>query len=180
MGSALDLANHIKLRENQKRELARHGQALWNMRAAFVDLKRKFPTLGTKDDDELLVDKERPPKRPKPTDTAYATEHSGTYFVRADRRMQTYSIPRPSCGFWFACNSARDPDETEGTVCSDHELRRIGFGATEGKGLLLGRWNRRELFIPLIGYKLTGVYAESVSESSSQRITARFQVVPCS
>ncbi|EIN12711.1 hypothetical protein PUNSTDRAFT_130959 [Punctularia strigosozonata HHB-11173 SS5] len=70
MGSAFDLANHILVRENQKRDLARHGQALWDMRAAFVDLKRKFPTLGTKDDDELLVDKERPPKRPKQTDTA--------------------------------------------------------------------------------------------------------------
>ena len=40
------------------------SQAIWEKRLAFVDLKRKFPSLHDKADEELLVDKERPLKRP--------------------------------------------------------------------------------------------------------------------
>jgi len=37
---------------------------------AFADLKRKFPALTDKDDESLLVDKERPVKKPE---IAYVT-----------------------------------------------------------------------------------------------------------
>jgi len=40
-------------------------QEVWNQRTTFSDFKRKFPTLSTKEDEELLVDKERVPKKPK-------------------------------------------------------------------------------------------------------------------
>lgn len=39
------------------------SQGVWEKRLAFADLKRKFPTLHDKVDEELLVDKERPTKR---------------------------------------------------------------------------------------------------------------------
>jgi len=48
-----------------KKEAAQLHQEVWNQRIFFSDLKRKFPTLSTKEDEELLIDKERVPKKPK-------------------------------------------------------------------------------------------------------------------
>ncbi|KAH9475176.1 Enhancer of polycomb-like protein 1 [Psilocybe cubensis] len=59
----LELAKAILTRETLKKELAAQSQAVWEKRLAFVDLKRKFPSLNDKIDEELLVDKERPTKR---------------------------------------------------------------------------------------------------------------------
>jgi len=59
----LELAKSILLRESLKKESANQSQAIWEKRLAFADLKRKFPTLHDKADEELLVDKERPSKR---------------------------------------------------------------------------------------------------------------------
>lgn len=54
-------------RETMKRETARHGRAVWEIRENMATMKRKFPALGVKEDEELFFDKERqPPKRPKP------------------------------------------------------------------------------------------------------------------
>lgn len=58
-------------RETLKRDAARQSQNVWDKRLALVDLKRKFPSLGAKEDEELLHDKERIPKRIK-TDSAFA------------------------------------------------------------------------------------------------------------
>ena len=59
----LELAKSILVRESLKKESANQSQAIWEKRLAFADLKRKFPTLHDKADEELLVDKERPSKR---------------------------------------------------------------------------------------------------------------------
>jgi hypothetical protein len=48
-----------------KKEVLQQSQQVWEHRFIFSDLKRKFPTLSTKEDDELLIDKERAPKRVK-------------------------------------------------------------------------------------------------------------------
>ncbi|KAJ7880322.1 enhancer of polycomb-like-domain-containing protein [Mycena olivaceomarginata] len=59
----LDLAKAVLAREGLKQENARQAQNVWEKRLAVVDLKRKFPTLGDRADEELLIDKERPPKK---------------------------------------------------------------------------------------------------------------------
>jgi enhancer of polycomb-like protein len=46
------------------------SQDVWEKRLAFADLKLKFPMLNDKVDEELLVDKERPVKKP---DASYVT-----------------------------------------------------------------------------------------------------------
>ncbi|KZP22575.1 hypothetical protein FIBSPDRAFT_952694 [Athelia psychrophila] len=50
--------------------LNRIVSGVWDKRLALVDLKHKFPTLGAKEDEELLHNKERIPKRIK-TDSAF-------------------------------------------------------------------------------------------------------------
>jgi enhancer of polycomb-like protein len=60
----LEIAKTILTRETVKKEVAQQAQAIWEKRLAFSDLKRKFPTLNDKLDEELLVDKERPVKKP--------------------------------------------------------------------------------------------------------------------
>ncbi|KAJ7224458.1 enhancer of polycomb-like-domain-containing protein [Mycena pura] len=59
----LDLAKAVLARESHKQESVRQSQNVWEKRVAVVDLKRKFPTLGDKVDEELLIDKERPAKK---------------------------------------------------------------------------------------------------------------------
>ncbi|RDB31064.1 Enhancer of polycomb-like protein 1 [Hypsizygus marmoreus] len=49
----------VLLCENQKKETAQQAQQLWQRHRAFADLKRKFPALGDKGDEELLMDKEK-------------------------------------------------------------------------------------------------------------------------
>ncbi|KAF8966069.1 enhancer of polycomb-like-domain-containing protein [Flammula alnicola] len=61
----LELARTLLTREKTKKEYAAQSQAVWERRLAFADLKRKFPSLNDKMDEELLVDKERPAKRPE-------------------------------------------------------------------------------------------------------------------
>ena len=46
---------------------------VWEKRLEFAELKRKFPTLGTKEDEELLHEKERVVKKPRVESTKYAT-----------------------------------------------------------------------------------------------------------
>lgn len=52
-------------RETQKKECITQSHDIWQKRMAFADLKRKYPSLKDKIDDELLVDKERPVKKPE-------------------------------------------------------------------------------------------------------------------
>jgi enhancer of polycomb-like protein len=59
----LELAKAILTRETVKKELTQQSQVVWEKRAVLADLKRKCPSLGDKNDEELLIDKERPAKR---------------------------------------------------------------------------------------------------------------------
>jgi len=68
--TASDMANGVLRREQLKRETSVHSNAVWKKRCDLVDLKRKFPSLGTKEDEELFHDKERVAKKLKP-DIAY-------------------------------------------------------------------------------------------------------------
>ncbi|PFH50331.1 hypothetical protein AMATHDRAFT_145389 [Amanita thiersii Skay4041] len=61
----LELAKAILTREGLKREVAQQSQGIWEKRAGVVDLKRKFPSLGDKNDEEFLIEKERPTKKPE-------------------------------------------------------------------------------------------------------------------
>ncbi|KAF7309638.1 Enhancer of polycomb-like protein [Mycena indigotica] len=61
----LDLAKHVLARETMKQESVRQSQDVWEKRMAIVDLKRKYPALVG--DEELLIDKERPVKKPEPS-----------------------------------------------------------------------------------------------------------------
>lgn len=58
----LDLAKAVFMRETHKKECAHHAQQVWERRLGLVDLKRKYPSLGDRMDEELLVDKEKPKK----------------------------------------------------------------------------------------------------------------------
>lgn len=69
LATAMELANSALQREGLKREFASHGKSVWESRFALVDLKRKFPALGAKEDEELFHDKERVPKKIR-TDTS--------------------------------------------------------------------------------------------------------------
>ena len=63
----LELAKSILIRETLKKDNAAQSQGIWANRLAFADLKRKFPAFNDKADEELLVDKERPVKKPDPS-----------------------------------------------------------------------------------------------------------------
>jgi enhancer of polycomb-like protein len=58
----LELAKTVLNRETLKQECVRQTQNVWEKRFNFVELKRKFPMLGDKADEEMLHDKERVPK----------------------------------------------------------------------------------------------------------------------
>ncbi|PPR07151.1 hypothetical protein CVT24_010699 [Panaeolus cyanescens] len=61
----LDIAKAVLERERLKKDAFKLSQEVWEKRRAFADLKRKFPALGDRMDDELLVDRERPLKKPE-------------------------------------------------------------------------------------------------------------------
>ncbi|KAJ8579381.1 hypothetical protein M405DRAFT_848265, partial [Rhizopogon salebrosus TDB-379] len=61
----LELAKTLLSRENLKRDYTQQTLQVWDKRLEFIELKRKFPSLGTKEDEELLLDKERVVKKPK-------------------------------------------------------------------------------------------------------------------
>ncbi|VDC03110.1 unnamed protein product [Peniophora sp. CBMAI 1063] len=67
--SAHELARNLCQREALKREILQCSKAVWEGRETMVSLKRRFPTLGVKEDDELLVDKERAPKKLRQTES---------------------------------------------------------------------------------------------------------------
>ena len=66
-----DLVNWIVQRELFKKEVTAHSQVVWDKRFGLIDLKRKFPALGSKEDDELFFDKERVSKKVKTESSTY-------------------------------------------------------------------------------------------------------------
>jgi len=65
LAMSLELSKLVLARETLKKEYGPQAQNVWEKRLNVVELKRKFPTLGDKADEELLQDKERVPKAPK-------------------------------------------------------------------------------------------------------------------
>lgn len=63
----LQLANLVLEREQLKRETAAHSQHVWEERRELVEIRLKNPTVIEKGDEELLLDKERPSRRPEAT-----------------------------------------------------------------------------------------------------------------
>ena len=70
LATALDVVRLVQRRELVKRDVQSQGRVVWGMRQGLVDLKRAHPSLGAKEDDDLFMDKEKPPKKPK-VDTTY-------------------------------------------------------------------------------------------------------------
>lgn len=65
LAQSLELAKTLLARENLKKENAQQVVQVWDKRLEFAELKRKFPALGTKEDEELLYEKERVAKKPR-------------------------------------------------------------------------------------------------------------------
>ncbi|KAF9221104.1 hypothetical protein BS17DRAFT_797325 [Gyrodon lividus] len=65
LAQSLELAKTLLARENLKKENAQQAVQVWEKRLEFVELKRKYPSLGTKEEEELLHDKERVAKKPR-------------------------------------------------------------------------------------------------------------------
>ena len=65
MSSSIEIAMLLLRREELKREAPQQTQNVWNRRLPILELKRNFAALGSKEDDELLVDKERVSKKSK-------------------------------------------------------------------------------------------------------------------
>ncbi|KAG2335882.1 hypothetical protein BDR05DRAFT_953751 [Suillus weaverae] len=80
----LELAKTLLCRENLKRDYTQHTLQVWDKRFEFAELKHKFPSLGTKEDEELLLDKERVAKKPKimSLDSSCMQETAGTRDLR--------------------------------------------------------------------------------------------------
>ena len=70
LGHAAELARNVLAREMHKKGTHLEAKEVWEKRFAFLELKRKHPALAGKDDEDVLVEKERPPKRPKATEPA--------------------------------------------------------------------------------------------------------------
>ncbi|KAI0635269.1 enhancer of polycomb-like-domain-containing protein [Trametes polyzona] len=65
LGDILDIVRHVNQREKLKRETQSQNHLVWDKRHVLADLKRARPSLGSKEDEELFLDRERPPKKQK-------------------------------------------------------------------------------------------------------------------
>lgn len=65
LATAAELVKGVVQREIIKKEVNIQGQSVWEKRFNLIDHKRKFPALGSKEDDELFYDKERVSKKAK-------------------------------------------------------------------------------------------------------------------
>ncbi|OSX65465.1 hypothetical protein POSPLADRAFT_1167718, partial [Postia placenta MAD-698-R-SB12] len=70
LDEALKLSNFLMRREKAKRESAHHAHTVWDKRFTLAEFKRKYPSLCSKEDDDLFYDKERVPKKPRLESTA--------------------------------------------------------------------------------------------------------------
>jgi enhancer of polycomb-like protein len=64
--ASIEIARLLCERERLKRDLPKQVQFVWTKRVPILDLKRNFASLGSKEDEDLLVEKERVPKKLKP------------------------------------------------------------------------------------------------------------------
>ena len=56
--TTLELVKNVIQRETYRQEVAQQSQTVWEKRVTVADMKRRFLSLGTKEDKELLHDKE--------------------------------------------------------------------------------------------------------------------------
>ena len=92
LAMALDIIRLIQQREILKQDSHQHASNLWNKRQTLADVKRAHPSLGTKEDDELFLDKERPPKKPR-VETRYAPRQKADVpYSSADLRSSWASL----------------------------------------------------------------------------------------
>ncbi|KAI9463887.1 enhancer of polycomb-like-domain-containing protein [Boletus coccyginus] len=73
LAQSLELAKTLVVREGLKKENVQQVVQVWEKRLEFTELKRKFPTLGIKEDEELLHEKERVIKKPRVESTSRIT-----------------------------------------------------------------------------------------------------------
>lgn len=71
LAQSLELAKTLLTRENLKKENVQQVVQVWEKRLEFAELKRKFPALGIKEDEEMLHEKERVAKKPRVESTKY-------------------------------------------------------------------------------------------------------------
>jgi enhancer of polycomb-like protein len=62
---AMDLGNLVVQRERLKRSQMHLVGAVWDTRNRYAKLKRKFSDISSKDDEDLLIDRERVAKKSK-------------------------------------------------------------------------------------------------------------------
>jgi enhancer of polycomb-like protein len=73
LSTAAELVDCVFKCKQLKREVAQQGQDVWEKRGDYTFLKQKFSSLlNPKEDDELLFDKERVVKKPRPAEQWYA------------------------------------------------------------------------------------------------------------
>jgi enhancer of polycomb-like protein len=65
LGQAYSLALTVLQREQTKCLQLQTSRTIWKTRATILDLKRKLGSSVSKEDEDILVDKERPAKKPK-------------------------------------------------------------------------------------------------------------------
>ncbi|KAG7452940.1 uncharacterized protein BT62DRAFT_36151 [Guyanagaster necrorhizus] len=66
LADPLDIANRVLEREKHKFTFVQLHKSVWERRIALAELKQKNPSFGDKTDVDLLVDKEKPVKKPEP------------------------------------------------------------------------------------------------------------------
>ena len=148
LSTAMSLANEVLSREKIKQQVALEGKGMWQKRFVLVDMKRKFPTLGTKEDEELFQDRERVPKKIKTDISGYVRHTLDTFYtshiiIQPPTPQATYSS-----GFWGLrySNGCGADDEAKGSYGYDPDADR--GGDAEAQRPPLGRCGRRE-FISL-------------------------------
>jgi enhancer of polycomb-like protein len=69
LGQSHNLALAILQREQSKRNQTNNTLLLWRARCKALELKRKIGWCITKEEEDSLVDKERPAKKPKTSES---------------------------------------------------------------------------------------------------------------
>jgi len=144
--TAYEMANSVLLREKLKREASQQARAVWERREDLVNMKRRFLSLGSKEDEELFYDKERVPKKPKVVEapTTYVYYYSYAYFriLISGRDLQAHRTEAEDKREWrrgLAYYSCRD-HSTEGACRHDSKQYRAGIVAHSGTRSPLGGW----------------------------------------
>ena len=129
--TAFDLANGVLRREVLKRDAAAHGNAVWDKRCSLVDLKRRFPSLGTKEDEDLFYDKERVAKKPKAEAPYVQTRRAWLLVANARHsrlplkiRTRDNELPSPAAHAETAIRPKERLEEIQAAIIQDIAKRK--------------------------------------------------------